>query len=52
MVMKKAHELVQLCNTDVALIIHTYKDGHYYTYNSTSLKSWPLSREQIVSCYS
>ena len=31
---KKAHELVRLCNVDLALIIR--KNGKYYTYQSTT----------------
>ena len=49
--MKKAHELAQFCDVDVALIIRTRKSGRYFTYNSTNLESWPPSKEQIVSHY-
>jgi hypothetical protein len=38
-VIKKAQELAQFYDADVALIIHTRKDSRYYTYNSTGLKS-------------
>ena len=48
---KKAHELAELCDVDVALIIHTRKSGRYFTYNSLDLESWPPPKEQIISLY-
>ncbi|KAF8545270.1 hypothetical protein BDD12DRAFT_811217 [Trichophaea hybrida] len=44
--LKKAHQLSQLCNADVAVII--YKDGHYYTYRSKDTQTWPPSMQEIV----
>jgi len=48
-VINKAHELAKFCNVDVALIICSRQSGRYFTYNSLNLKSWPPSKEQIVS---
>lgn len=45
----KAYELAEFCDVDVALIIRNHKTGHYITYNSVDLDSWPPSKEQIVS---
>jgi hypothetical protein len=45
----KAHELAELCDVDVALIIRSRESGRYFTYNSLDLESWPPSKEQIVS---
>jgi hypothetical protein len=45
----KAHELIEFCDVDVALIIRSRKSGQYFTYNSLDLESWPPSKEQIVS---
>ena len=36
---KKAHELAHFCDTDVTLIIHTCKDGRYFTCNSTESRA-------------
>jgi hypothetical protein len=47
----KAHELAELCDVDVALIIRSRKSGRYFTYNSLDLESWLPSKEQIVSYY-
>jgi hypothetical protein len=47
----KAHELAEFCEADVALIIRSRKSDRYFTYNSLDLKSWPPSKEQIVSYY-
>jgi hypothetical protein len=46
---KKAHDLAEFCDVDVALIIRNRQTGRYFTYNSVDLKSWPPSKEQIVS---
>jgi hypothetical protein len=45
----KAHELAELCDVDVALIIRNRQTGRYFMYNSLNLESWPPSKEQIVS---
>jgi hypothetical protein len=45
----KAHDLAEFCDVDVALIIRNRQTGRYFTYNSVDLKSWPPSKEQIVS---
>jgi hypothetical protein len=45
----KAHDLAEFCDVDVALIIRNRRTGRYFTYNSVDLKSWPPSKEQIVS---
>ena len=45
--MKKAHELAQLCQADLALII--YKNNRFYMYRSLERGSWPPSRADIVS---
>ena len=46
---KKAHELVQLCNIDLALIIR--KNGKYYTYLLTDHESWPPTITAIVGIF-
>ena len=45
----KADELAELCDVDVALIIRNRQTGHYFTYNSIDLESWPPSKQQIAS---
>ncbi|KAH8751181.1 hypothetical protein BGZ57DRAFT_775096 [Hyaloscypha finlandica] len=45
----KAHELVEFCDINVALIIRNRRTGRYFTYNSVDHMSWPLSKEQIAS---
>ena len=44
---KKAYELGEFENIDVALIICKY--GRYTTYRSTERKQWPPSMAEIVS---
>jgi hypothetical protein len=46
-VVKKAYELGELCDIDIAVIIR--KNGRYYTYRSVDDDSWPPSMCQIVS---
>lgn len=43
---KRADQLVRLCNIDLALIIR--KNGKYYTYQSTDQESWPPTITDIV----
>ena len=43
---KKAHQLAQLCHADLALIIR--KNGRYYTYRSTDHDRWPPTITEIV----
>ena len=45
----KAHELAELCEVDVALIVRSRKSGQYFTYYSLDLESWPPSKEQVLS---
>jgi len=45
--LKKAYELGQLGNADIAFFI--YKAGRYFTYRSTDRPSWPPTWEEIVS---
>jgi len=47
----RAHELVELCNADISLIIRNRKTGRYFTYDSTDIESWPPSKEQIQQSY-
>lgn len=43
---KKAHELVEFCDVDIALIIRNRRTGRYFTYNPIDLVSWPPFKEQ------
>lgn len=43
---KRADQLVRLCNIDLALIIR--KNGKYYTYRSTDQESWPPTITDLV----
>lgn len=43
---KRADQLVRLCNIDLALII--CKNGKYYTYRSTDQEFWPPTITNIV----
>ncbi|KAH8779386.1 hypothetical protein BGZ57DRAFT_725961, partial [Hyaloscypha finlandica] len=43
----KAHDLVEFCDADVALIIRPRRTGRYFTYYSIDLASWPPTKEQI-----
>jgi len=45
----KAHELAELCDVDIALIIRNHRTSRYFAYNSVDLESWPPSKEQIAS---
>ena len=47
--LKKAYEIAQFCDVDIALILRIRKTGRYITYKSVDLESWPPSMEQIVS---
>ena len=47
--LKKAYEIAQFCDVDIALILRIRKTGLYITYKSVDLESWPPSMEQIVS---
>jgi SRF-type transcription factor (DNA-binding and dimerisation domain) len=42
----KCHELAELCDLDVALIV--CRKDRYYTYRSVDLDSWPPPMEKIV----
>ena len=42
----KAHQLAQLCHTDLTLIIH--KNDRYYTYQSIDHNQWPFTITKIV----
>ena len=45
--MKKAHEIGVLCESDVYVVL--YRHGRYYTYKSKDSPTWPPSDQQMVS---
>ena len=47
--LKKAYEIAEFCEVDIALVLRIRKNGRYITYKSVDLDSWPPSIEQIVS---
>lgn len=47
--LKKANEMAEFYEVDVALVLYIRKTGRYITYKSIDLDSWPPSIEQIVS---
>jgi len=47
--LKKAYEIAQFCDVDIALILRIRKTGRYITYKSVDLESRSPSMEQIVS---
>jgi hypothetical protein len=49
--LKKAYEIAEYCDVDVALILRIRPTGQYITYKSLDLESWPPSRDQIVSSH-
>jgi len=47
--LKKAYELAKFCEVDVSLTLRIRKTGRIITFSSLDLKSWPPSKEEIVS---
>ena len=47
--LKKAYEIGEFCEVNVALILRIRKTGSYITFKSVDLESFPPSMEQIVS---
>jgi hypothetical protein len=47
--LKKAYEIGEFLEADVALILRIRKTGRYITLKSVDLESFPPSMEQIVS---
>jgi hypothetical protein len=47
--LKKVYELAKFCEVDVSLTLRIRKTGRIITFSSLDLKSWPLSKEEIVS---
>jgi hypothetical protein len=49
--LKKAYELAKFSEVDVSLTLRIRKTGGIITFNSLDLKSWPPSKDEIVSDY-
>ncbi|KAF8847277.1 hypothetical protein BDZ45DRAFT_709734 [Acephala macrosclerotiorum] len=49
--LKKAYEMGEFCEVDVALILRIRKTGRYITFKSVDLESFPPSMEQIQLTY-
>jgi hypothetical protein len=47
--LKKVYELAKFCEVNVSLTLRIRKTRGNITFNSLDLKSWPLSKDEIVS---